>query len=335
MIPPKRPRGLRSITEGTSVASTPGGLTLVEHALWKSAPSLRKGGASVSTGDPSRVDLLRLSPPGVLRTPRLLSVDAFSVLVVRLRIIRLDYAHVGRTLKAAGQLRTVRRLFFFMIISIFSVWIGFADVIKPDLHYVDRCIKISNPHWIPWYKLIVRYYELSLGQTSYGVYEVKENKCLWLSPRTERAEEILFLIDENIDLSTLDNLPLYDFHRKLWKNFIRLDDINLNLWYVSDPNLIKNEIITYKLVGNWNFLKIERIDDEEWEKEIEDEKNYTLEIVETEQWIELASEDRLIKFWIAWIITIFIETIVLFIIAKLFRKNICEKAFLQKELIKN
>ena len=42
--------------EGTSVASTPGWQTLVEHALWKSAPPLRKGGASVSTGDPFRVD---------------------------------------------------------------------------------------------------------------------------------------------------------------------------------------------------------------------------------------------------------------------------------------
>jgi hypothetical protein len=43
--------------------------------------------------------------------------------------------------------------------------------------------------------------------------------------------------------------------------------------------------------------------------------------VETEQGIELASADRLTKFWIAWILTILIETIVLFIIAKLFRKE--------------
>jgi hypothetical protein len=35
----------------------------------------------------------------------------------------------------------------------------------------------------------------------------------------------------------------------------------------------------------------------------------------------LVSEDRFIKFWIAWILTILIETIVLFIIAKLFRKK--------------
>jgi hypothetical protein len=54
---------------------------------------------------------------------------------------------------------------------------------------------------------------------------------------------------------------------------------------------------------------------------VENETNYTLEIVETEQGIELASADRLIKFWIAWIITILIETIVLFAIAKLFRKE--------------
>ena len=52
-----------------------------------------------------------------------------------------------------------------------------------------------------------------------------------------------------------------------------------------------------------------------------DENNYTLEIVESEQGIELVSENRLIKFWIAWILTILIETIVLFAIAKLFRKE--------------
>ena len=54
---------------------------------------------------------------------------------------------------------------------------------------------------------------------------------------------------------------------------------------------------------------------------MEDETNYTLEIVESEQGIELASADRLTKFFIAWVLTILIETIVLFAIAKIFRKE--------------
>jgi hypothetical protein len=51
------------------------------------------------------------------------------------------------------------------------------------------------------------------------------------------------------------------------------------------------------------------------------ENDYNLELVESEQGIELVSVDRFIKFLIAWILTIIIETIVLFVIAKLFRKE--------------
>jgi hypothetical protein len=54
---------------------------------------------------------------------------------------------------------------------------------------------------------------------------------------------------------------------------------------------------------------------------VEDETNYTLEIVETEQGIKLENAGRLTKFLIARILTVVIETIVLFIIAKLFRKE--------------
>jgi hypothetical protein len=42
-------------------------------------------------GDPFRVDAGAIRHPGVLRTPRLLSGDAFSVLVVQLRIIILFF----------------------------------------------------------------------------------------------------------------------------------------------------------------------------------------------------------------------------------------------------
>ena len=59
----------------------------MEYALWKSAPSLQEG-------DPSRVDSDAGCHPGVLRTPRLLSDDASSVLVVRLRIV-IYYFVVG------------------------------------------------------------------------------------------------------------------------------------------------------------------------------------------------------------------------------------------------
>ena len=61
--------------------------------------------------------------------------------------------------------------------------------------------------------------------------------------------------------------------------------------------------------------------DSESVKSSPDETDYSLEIVENEQWIELVNNNRLIKFLIAWIITILIETVILSIIAKLFWKK--------------
>ena len=87
---------------------------------------------------------------------------------------------------------------------------------------------------------------------------------------------------------------------------------------MDDSNPLTNENFTYKIIKNWNDYTLEESDGESVETS---EDDYTLEIVETEQGIELASADRLAKFWIAWILTILIETIVLFSIAKLFRKE--------------
>ena len=221
-------------------------------------------------------------------------------------------------------------LFFLSIIAILWIWMSFADVVMPNTHYVDRCVKVTNPHWIPWYKLVVRRDEFDFGKTHYSVYSVEEGECLsqfsqWWS---SRSSDFPYLVDENIDISTLDNLPSEEFENKIWKHY-KFNQIYPNGWYVSDSNPIKNEIITYKIVENWNYFKLEKTSSEEWmidnnekwDNTIEDEDDYTLEIVETEQGIELVSTDRLTKFWIAWILTILIETIVLFAIAKLFRKE--------------
>lgn len=220
-------------------------------------------------------------------------------------------------------------LFVLSFISIFSAWVSFADVIEPNTHYVDRCVKIENPHEISWYKLIIWRGEFDYGDISYSVYDVIENTCLpeYYHSWSHGSVEIPYLIDENIDVSALNNdkaeidsikEPSIDFESKLW-DFIKFDRINPNGYYVYDFNPLESEIITYKIVKNWDNYTLEVVDGEDTEK-IVGEMNYALEIVKTEQGIAI-SENRLIKFWIAWIITILIETIVLFIIAKLFRKK--------------
>ena len=70
-------KGLRSVTVGRNDLRR---LQMMTIALWMSAPT-------VFVGDPSRVDILIAIYPRVLRTPRLLSGDAFSVLITWLRII--------------------------------------------------------------------------------------------------------------------------------------------------------------------------------------------------------------------------------------------------------
>ena len=201
-------------------------------------------------------------------------------------------------------------LFFLSIIAILSVWVSFADSIDPNEHYVDRCVKIENPHGISWYKLIIRTVHHDWGMISHSVSSVEENKCLPHSRRylSFRSKNSRYLVDENIDMSALDNfldkygfneIPSEEFESKLW-TFFKLEGVSTDWWYVSDSNPTTTETLVYKIVKDWD--------------------NYKLEILKSMWRVEL-NNDILIKFWIAWILTILIETIVLFIITKLFRKK--------------
>lgn len=198
----------------------------------------------------------------------------------------------------------IRKIWLFVLsfIAIFSVWVSFADIVEPNTHRVDRCVKVTNPHKIPWYKLIVRRDEFEFGLTHYSVYSVEEDECLQQFPQwwSTRSSDYPYLVDENIDIRALDNLSSEEFESKLW-TFFKLDEVNPNWWRVSDSDPRTAETLIYKIVRDWD--------------------NYKLELVETEQGIELAWAGRVVKFWIARILTILIETIVLFAIAKLFRKE--------------
>lgn len=192
-------------------------------------------------------------------------------------------------------------LFVLSAIVIFSVWVSFADIVEPNTHRVDRCLKVTNPHEIPWYKLIVRRDEFEYGLTNYSVYSVEKDKCLPHFPQwwSTRSSDIPYLVDENIDISNLDNLPSREFESKLW-TFFKLDEINPNWWRVSDSNPLTSETLIYKIVKDWDI--------------------YKLDLIKSGGIVEL-NGGGLVKFWIAWILTILIETIVLFAIAKLFRKK--------------
>ena len=197
-------------------------------------------------------------------------------------------------------------LFFLSIITILWVWISFADVIPDNAHYVDRCVKLQNVE-IDNYRVIVE----NDTVTTRDVYEPQAGQCL--EHHYKFGESRQYLLDKSVNIEEITKENIQDMAIQIW-------DLWVNWWYVDNSNPLSNENFTYNLVKNWNDYTLEESDSESV-KTSEDENNYSLEIVESEQEIELASADRITKFLIAWIITILIETIVLFAIAKLFRKK--------------
>ena len=197
-------------------------------------------------------------------------------------------------------------LFFLSIITILSVWVSFADVIDPDEHYVDRCVKLQNVE-IDDYRVIVE----NDTVTYRDVYEPQAGQCL--EQHYKFWESRQYLLDKSVDIEEITKENIQEKAIQIW-------NLDVNWWYVDNSNPLSNEKITYKIVKNWNDYTLEESDSESIDS-FKNKTNYALEIVESEQGVELMSTDRLIKFWIAWILTILIETIVLFAIAKLFRKE--------------
>jgi len=217
-------------------------------------------------------------------------------------------------------------LFVLSFITILWIWISFADIIEPNTHYVDRCVKFQNVE-IDNYRVIVENY----GPMTDEIYEPQANQCLeWYY---QFAESTQYLLDKSIDIEGIT-------HENIQNEAIKIWNLRAIWWYVDDSNPLSSETFTYRIIKNWDIYKLEESDTESvksfenneiiWDEEdiksldeeyIEDETDYVLEIVESEEWIELANNNRLVKFLVAWILTILIETIVLFAIAKLFRKE--------------
>jgi len=178
-------------------------------------------------------------------------------------------------------------LFFLSVIAILSFWVTFADVIPDNAHYVNRCVKLQNVE-IDNYRVIVE----NDTVTYRDVYEPQAGECLMQHYKFWESRQ--YLLDKSIDIEEITKENIQDMAIQIW-------NLDVNWWYVDNSNPLSDENFTYKIVKEGD--------------------SYALEIFESEQGIELVNDNRLINFWIAWILTILIETIVLFAIAKLFRKK--------------
>ena len=222
-------------------------------------------------------------------------------------------------------------LFVLSFIAFFFVGVSFADVIEPNTHYVDRCVKFQNVE-IDNYRVVVENY----GPMTDEIYEPQANQCLeWYY---KFADSKQYLLDKSMDIEEITHENIQDKAIQIW-------NLRAIWWYVDDSNPLTSETFVYKIVKDWNIYElemsesekesdfvdnkvIEELDDQEQniellesDENIENWNNYKLELIESEQGIDVASWNRIIKFLIARILTILIETIVLFIISKLFRKN--------------
>ena len=199
-------------------------------------------------------------------------------------------------------------LLILSFISIFSVGVSFADIIEDDEHDVDRCVKLQNVE-IDNYRVIV---DIDTVMDDWEVYEPIADKCLRWHYKFWESKQ--YLLDKSIDINEITKENIQDKAIQIW---------NLRVVWrvVKNSNPLTYESFTYKIVKTWNNYALDLAYGGENNDFVEDLENYELELIETEQWIELAWADRLTKFLIAWILTILIETIVLFIIAKLFWKK--------------
>lgn len=208
-------------------------------------------------------------------------------------------------------------LFVLMFCATLVAWISFADVIPYNSHYVNRCVKLQNLE-IDNYRVIVE----NDTVTTWDVYEPNINECLkW---HYKFGESRQYLLDKSIDIEEITRENIQDKAIQIW-------NIKVIWWYVDDSNPLVNENFVYRIIKTWNDYTLETVseeyhnnsleNDEENDEENEKINNYELELVESEQGIDVTSWNRIMKFWIARFITILIETIILFAIAKLFRKN--------------
>lgn len=196
-------------------------------------------------------------------------------------------------------------LFVLSFIAIFSVWVSFADIIEDDEHDVGRCVKLQNVE-IDNYRVIV---DIETEIDDWEVYEPSADSCLREHYKFWKSKQ--YLLDKSIDIDEITKENIQDKAIQIW---------NLRVVWrvVKNSNPLTYESFTYRIVKTWNDYALDLASSEENNDFVED---YALELVESEQGIELAWTHRLIKFSIAWILTVLIETIVLFIIAKLFRKE--------------
>lgn len=183
------------------------------------------------------------------------------------------------------------RVPFLSLIAILSVWISFADILNPSIPE-EKCIMFDSVELENWRVV-------NLNKDWKMIYEEQANECV------ERGT--FYVLNYNIDIKDISVENIKDRAEKIIMN-----RPGLNVLY-SSPT--RHEFI-YKIVLNGSGLYEAQCIEQNiinLRKESEEENNNTI-----------GSENKIEKFKdfvIARFFTVLIETIILFLIAKLCRKS--------------
>ena len=200
-------------------------------------------------------------------------------------------------------------LLFLFAISWF--WVSFANPIA--VHIPLICSELENVE-VDFYRVVVPYVS-SGGYTKF--YEPNINECLQckkddssLQKRIKNIQDSpeieIFLLDKSIDLENVS------------RNFV--EEAAIPIWTVPTINckdtLRYDENRKYKIIRSWGTYKLEMI-----YTDYKPEYYPKHEYIVYEHEIEEARNPKLIQFPHSRLIAVIIETIILFAIAKLCRKE--------------
>lgn len=213
-------------------------------------------------------------------------------------------------------MKKINKLFLFLF-GIVYIWsFAFADMIPENSHSFSRCVKIENIDSVSWYKLVIR---VQTAPWEDYFYEVVTWECLPHHYKFGTATPILLNSTINVeelnqqlkgDKQYVENLLWFE---TVWK----FDAINVNWGYVSDRSNKTYENDTYRLAVNDSWYELDLINIET------DETPVT-----NTAWVTKISLKKIgpnnnyfIQFLESRLLTIFLETIMLFFICKLFLKK--------------
>ena len=169
------------------------------------------------------------------------------------------------------------------------MWVSFADIIYTPS---DKCHMLENVE-IDKYKLYILKYAGWAGEWNRHIYEPKEKecvKCRWFFS----SEDKIFLLDKNIVIN--GTTAIDDIMNKA----LFMENSNLRILEAGCNTSSYNKVNVYKIINNGD--------------------SYEIVLNHTKQ-LKRKSTASLLKFLFALFTTIIIETITLFIIAKIFRKE--------------